>query len=314
MKTERKSNFELLRIVSMLMVVLSHCIYHGIMKAGQPDAFAIWNAGSFAYKIFSSISILGTIGVGLFFMVSGYFTAHKEHTSIKKVSLTTLFYAIFSVLVTVIARIGGINLFATNGDMLLNTAQLILVPVTGSVWWFVTAYIVMMLIAPFYNRYLERLNRRGMLLWIGFVLLFGYALGNLGSNFHDLEKAVLFYTMGVYYRDYENVGSGHKRTIYICCAIVGIALNGLCQFGISTYSLMDSTKAVLLRKAFSMMGYLIAAACMLWFIRIICEYVTSKQCDQWDCKTYIWYLSFSRSTGDAITDLESVTSTLEVLR
>lgn len=49
--------------------------------------------GGTLFQFISATSILGTIGVGLFFMISGYFAAHKREISIKKVSIITVFYA-----------------------------------------------------------------------------------------------------------------------------------------------------------------------------------------------------------------------------
>lgn len=142
--------------------------------------------------------------------------------------------------------------------MILEAAQLVFVPITGSVWWFVTAYIVLMLVVPSYNRFLERLSRQGMLLLLLLLLLFGYTFGNLGSNFHDLEKALFFYTLGVYFKDYVH-NINNKRIIFFWVfSFTGVIINGICQYKIFTYALLDTSNAVIFRKAFSMAGYLIA--------------------------------------------------------
>ena len=210
---------------------------------------------TFLYKSISSISILGTIGVGLFFMISGYFTAHKEKTHIKKVCLITLFYAVLAILIVIISKVGGVQLYSSNGELVLDTLQLLFVPVTGSAWWYVTAYIVLMLIVPVYNRFLDKINEKGIKTFLLLLLVFGYTLGTLGSNFHDLEKALFFYTLGVFFKDYTK---NRKNTLDIMISIIGIVLNGLCQYGIFSFVLRESSNAVLFRKALSMTGYLIA--------------------------------------------------------
>ena len=75
----RESNFELLRILAMLMIVASHYAVHGI-------GFDNWTTGSLVNRwciafFFSG----GEIGVALFFMISGYFLIIKEKISVKKV-------------------------------------------------------------------------------------------------------------------------------------------------------------------------------------------------------------------------------------
>ena len=123
MNNQRESNFELLRVVSMIMIVLSHCIYFGVVRVGQPDAYVLWGNPSLLYKIISSTSILGTIGVGLFFMISGYFTAHKDKTRIKKVCLISLFYAFLAILVMIFTKVGGMPLYSSNSEYVLDACR-----------------------------------------------------------------------------------------------------------------------------------------------------------------------------------------------
>lgn len=259
MKTEeRESSFELLRIVAMIMIVLSHATWFGVVKASQPDAYELWQTGSILFKSASSFSVLGTVGVGLFFMITGYFTAPKETTSVKKVFLVTVFYAFINVFVDLVLVAFGVHMYESNGQMLMNLIRVLFIPVSGSVWWFVSAYVLLLIIAPLYNKFLNKLNRIGIIFLISVLLVFGYTLGNLGSNFHDLEKAVFFYTLGYFFRNYSVKNSKGKRIIFVICGLVGILFNGLCQYGVFAFSLQETTKAVLVRKTFSMLGYLIA--------------------------------------------------------
>ena len=113
-----------------------------------------------------------------------------------------------------------------------------------------------MLVAPSYNRYLDNLNEIGMRIWLLCLLIFTYTLGNLGSNFHDLEKALFFYTLGVYFNDYAE--ADRRKTWFIFLTIFGVIINGACQYGILSLTLSEATNAIILRKAFSMTGYILA--------------------------------------------------------
>lgn len=254
----RNSNFELLRIMAILMIVLSHSIWHGVLKSGQTDAYALWDTGTQLFKVFTSMSVLGTIGVGLFFMITGYFTAHKEKTSIKKVCLITLFYAALTIIVLLATKLCGVNLYQSNGDLLIGIVKVALIPITGNVWWFVTAYVLLILFAPAYNRMIDKLNSKGLRILLLAFLFFGYTLGNLGSGFHDLEKALFFYTMGVYFRDCMHNDRLNKKAIFILLAIMGLVINGICQYCVFTNALIDTPKAIIVRKLFSMLGYFVA--------------------------------------------------------
>lgn len=65
-KRHRESNFELLRIIAMFLIVLHHAIYHGVLAVNNTK-----------YPLNSSISFIlgmgGRIGVFLFVLISGYF-------------------------------------------------------------------------------------------------------------------------------------------------------------------------------------------------------------------------------------------------
>ena len=121
-----------------------------------------------------------------------------------------------------------------------------------------TAYIVMILIAPTYNQFLKKLNKRGISIWILLLLVFGYTLGNLGSDFHDLEKALFFYTLGAYVRDYEDNVRNKKWVTFLMFSVIGITLNGICQYGIFSFAIQNMANAVLFRKISSMIGHLVA--------------------------------------------------------
>lgn len=252
----RQSNMELLRIVSMLLIVLSHCVYHGVYRAGKPETYSFWSSASLAYKASTSFSIMGAIGVGLFFMISGFFNAHKERVSLKRVILITLFYAWIAIIVSIIAYSVGFQLYGSNYEFVLSIIKMLFVPVSGSIWWFVTAYVLMMLFAPLYNRFLSRLNRTGILLLILFLLLFFYTLGSFGSVFHDLEKAVFFYTLGVYFRDYE--GAEGKKALFLLCVIGGGILKGVCQYITYAYAISNTYDLILLKRVCSILNLLIA--------------------------------------------------------
>ena len=136
---KRYSNYELLRLVAMAMIVISHCNYHGVLCSGEKSGIEIWERGSLLYKSVVSFSILGTIGAGLFFMLTGYFLCTKEFSSIKsikRICMETLFYVIFAIMISIIV---GAFSNAVDKEIIKNLVWLVFTPFSGSVWWFVTA-------------------------------------------------------------------------------------------------------------------------------------------------------------------------------
>ena len=108
-KTKRQSNFELLRIFAMVMIVSHHLAVHGVV----PEAF--YESSSLLNKSFAAFLIPGgTIGVALFFMLSGFFLCGKEKGSVKKVALEAAFY---SFLIAIVFAFGlGLSRILTGGD------------------------------------------------------------------------------------------------------------------------------------------------------------------------------------------------------
>ncbi len=252
--SERQSNFELLRIVAMIMIVLSHCIFYGVLDLDQANEYVLWQEGIQSHKIVSSFSILGTIGVGIFFMLSGYFSSSKKR--IGKIIYTTIFYGSLSLVVGFIAYMFGAFRLPKN-QLVLISLRTLFIPVTGSVWWFITAYFVLIIFSSQYNSFIEKLNKHGLIIWVFLLLLFGYTLGNLGSNFHDFECAIFFYTLGIYFRKYSQAIKNRTLT-YIVFFVIGFIVNGACRYVVFSYELEESVSASMIRTISSMISHLFA--------------------------------------------------------
>lgn len=74
MSEKRESNIELLRIISMLMIVSAHFAAHGIMKINSENSYVDWiNASPFNQNFIMMLIPGGKVGVGLFFVITGFF-------------------------------------------------------------------------------------------------------------------------------------------------------------------------------------------------------------------------------------------------
>ncbi|MBR3653941.1 MAG: acyltransferase family protein [Elusimicrobia bacterium] len=191
---ERLSNIELLRIISMFMIVLSHYNFHGIISNSN-----IFSQGSFFNQIILSGCILGKIGVGLFFSITGFFLCQqKKFVFPKKFFSTILFYSLISLVIVSICTLAHVDVGMDAKKMIILIVQSLFTPVTGGVWWFATAYFALVLFCTQINRFMILLNKKGFLLSILCLFVFCNLLGNLGSNLHDLEKAIFYYFIGAY--------------------------------------------------------------------------------------------------------------------
>ena len=124
---KRKSNFELLRIIAMIFIILHHFVVH------QPDSFINMNIMSSSNFIYSLFFSGGKFGVALFIMITGYFMIDKDFKFNKliKLELQVLFYTLSIFLLLLITGVTEFNfteLFTS------------IFPVINKKYWFITSY------------------------------------------------------------------------------------------------------------------------------------------------------------------------------
>lgn len=223
----RNSNIELLRIVSMLGIILSHYMYFGVMEMHHEEPLTVWGMGSAGEQYGTACGVLGMIGVGTFFMITGYYGINRRHFTIRKVILSSVFWGVSSVLLAAVCHflLPAHPFSETDGITFL---RMLLIPVTGSVWWYVTAYIVLIMVSPWLNHVILKMNRRGWGTMLAFLYLFCYVLGNLGTEFHNLEKGIFFYCIGAWCRlsDEQKEKKSISGGVFLAGMISGILLNG----------------------------------------------------------------------------------------
>ncbi|WP_459127774.1 acyltransferase [Latilactobacillus curvatus] len=141
---KRESNFELLRILSMLLIIIHHFSVH-----------TNWNftPGLYFSKVFIEfLSIGGKIGVNCFILITGYFMVTKtaKFKAVLKIWKTTLFYSI---------SLFFIFYFFSTNNFSLTAIRISFMPVLSSSYWFVTAYICIYLFSPYMNILLNNISK-----------------------------------------------------------------------------------------------------------------------------------------------------------
>ncbi len=146
---QRNSSLELLRIISMLMIVGCHFATHG--------------GFSFDAKMLSiprfwwyAIEMGGNFGVDVFVLISGYFLV-KGDDKIFDLARVLRFWGqviFYSILIYVVFGALGISDF--NFKSLVKT----IFPITFSSWWFASTYFVLYIIHPFINILINKLDKQ----------------------------------------------------------------------------------------------------------------------------------------------------------
>lgn len=136
----RDSNFELLRIIAMFLIVLHHFSVHGLWAAGGSWVTEIPNHT----VVIACLAIGGKVGVDLFVLITGYFMVRQRFRakSLFRIIAESWFYA----MVVLFA------IFVYKPDAI--TGSVIVQSVTPLVFlnWFVGVYAALYILIPFLNK------------------------------------------------------------------------------------------------------------------------------------------------------------------
>lgn len=169
MRNLRQNNFEVLRVLSIFLIIASHCFYFGIKQHPVHQNLSVEGlAGMLNYLTAEGLYLLAGIGVNCFVMISGYFMINRpqmRYKGIMHVWLLTSFYSI----------IGYIVMTAVSGESVRFIGIVDYIePIHSNKYWFVSQYIGMALIAPFIAKGVVSLQKREYLalLMVLFILFF----------------------------------------------------------------------------------------------------------------------------------------------
>lgn len=212
---QRQSNFELIRIIAMLMIVASHYLGHGILKVNSSEEYEVFLKGDFINRLISVLySPGGKTGVALFFMITGYFIGNKKTViSQKKVVIQCLFYAILTTAATSIIAITHISNNIGYGSV-FNMVKILPIPISSGAWWFVSTYVLIVIFAPLLNRLIDNINNKGAVVLL---LYFGVLYGVCGFDtvYYNILRAPLYYLAGAFI---HNRNITIKKSSYKCVA------------------------------------------------------------------------------------------------
>lgn len=221
---ERKSNLELLRILSMCGIIVMH--YSGMGGAVQDNIFP-----NFSWFFVHFLNGFCIPLVNCFVLISGYFLIERKVFSLKKPTELLIITAFYGGIAYIVYLITGDDIVSIGGVLKA------IFPFIEGKRWFVETYIILILFAPFLNKLLCTLNRLhyGILLVIQLsIFSIWYSVGlsaPLLDDGYGIINFLTLYILGGYIRLYgteSKVLSVSKRKyamLYCACAIVTFVLS-----------------------------------------------------------------------------------------
>lgn len=162
MKKERQANFELLRVIAMLMIIVLHYLVKGGVAAPYEGNETPINYLAWLIEAFCIVS------VNCYVLISGYFLVESEWKWNRVFSLLgqILFYALL--VPVVLIGIGEITVTELGVYDWIG----FLFPIGTEQYWFATAYLLMYLFAPLLAAGIRQLDKKSLQIIIALLLLF----------------------------------------------------------------------------------------------------------------------------------------------
>ncbi|WP_295622447.1 acyltransferase [uncultured Methanobrevibacter sp.] len=216
-KSQRNTNLEILRIISMFLIISHHFAVHGMKGlefiASNPNTYVVYFFG-----------ILVKIGVVVFILISAYFMINSTFTFRKLLVLGGEVYFYSLLFLGLVVQLTYLSDPLTIADWGVH-----LLPISHSAYWFVTGYIVLMVLSPFLNKFLKSLSKETyiklivvvMVMWSIFptftpIFMIGPIANNfIGSSFQyvPLIWFVVIYIIGSFIRLHVDLDKISYKTL-----------------------------------------------------------------------------------------------------
>ena len=199
---KRSANFELLRIIAMLMIIVLHYNSRAdvLLSLGVPPT---------GVQIFATIleSICIT-GVNVYVFLSGYFLSKSKIRLSRVLQLICQVY-FYTLLISLAMMLVGTYVMHTSDSVYKLTQYLF--PISSEHYWFVTAYVIMYVLAPLMNA-VASLKRQqlkavilGLLIWFCFIKSVVPVMFVTDHYGYDYGWFVCLYLIAAYVRKYDVV-------------------------------------------------------------------------------------------------------------
>ncbi|MEE3496521.1 MAG: acyltransferase [Butyrivibrio sp.] len=202
-KKKRDANIELLRIVAMLMIITLHF-------NNQSKALLVLGEPASNVQIFATVlEAIAITGVNVYVLISGYYLSSSK-VRLSKVLLLILQVYFYTLLISGAMMLVGA--YTVKPDDKLDRMLKYLFPISSEHYWFVTAYVIMYVLAPVMNAAVNTLKRKqlktviiGLLTWFCFIKSIVPVKFGTDRMGYDFGWFICLYLIAAYIRKYNVV-------------------------------------------------------------------------------------------------------------
>lgn len=237
-KLKRNSSIELLRIISMFMILAHHFVVH------NASAYKALPVGICRFVVQFLFVPGGKIGVVIFFTISAWFFLEHDQTlkgCVRRIWFLEKEVFFYSILLMMLYAIFD------KPDFNMKLAAKSLLPLIYGVWWYPTSYAVFLLFLPFLEKGLKALGRRNHLI-LAMVSLGVYGVLGLFPNAYIASDAgfiYLFVLISAYRWYIEEKQCINLRVMVGSGAILVFLFTGLSMAAKALYNIQIGSSSVI---------------------------------------------------------------------
>lgn len=194
-KNIRQSNFELMRIISMLMILIWHIIIFKYLLVDTTGIIRI---------IIDALKSLCNVHVNSFALVLGYFQCNKKLKFKRIMSIINASW-FYRILFFILGSILGLT--ALNGLNIMKNCFII--PLNGE-YWFIACYLTTYCLSPFINKLIKSMSKKQMkVLLIMLLIMFSIIPTISNQKFNSTNQGysvthfIFLYLIGAFVRLYN---------------------------------------------------------------------------------------------------------------
>lgn len=230
-KTMRDSSIELLKILAVFIIVISHVVQtltskdNSISYSDYVIDISVATT-SINYFILTLFRYFGVLGNSIFFICSAWFLLRSS--KFNKIKWFSMLFEVWIVSLIILV----LTTFITHGNISMSLVIKSLFPITFSNNWYITCYLLFYPIHPLLNSIIDKLDKKNLLQSsiVLSVLYFGVAFVKIDSfECNNLVRWVALYFVMAYLQKYsQDFMNDTKQNVILLlvgfAGFIGIAL------------------------------------------------------------------------------------------
>lgn len=246
------SNYELLRVIAMIFIVIWHVIIHGNLIERTTGAVNF---------VINAMLLFVIVHVNIFMLLTGYYQS-KSKFKLKKLLQLILEIWFYNFTINTILYFSGLVEYSKIQYILKASFF------DYTSYWYVQCYLIIYLLSPFLNRFINECDRvqlkKLILVLMGCFSFIPFLTGNLtyNTNGFNVLQYIMLYFVGSYIRKYDlnmrflcKFNVTQKRLIFILTFMLSWLINLMMNYFAVTLSTMDSSILNYLSQSMSSFKY-----------------------------------------------------------